>query len=79
MNGRDLGADLGISIGQEYPGYQKALDIINSNYKNSNKAGMVNVLKLDKESMPYVWKLLNGTLLGGAAFTTYNLNNNGKN
>ena len=55
------------------------LPIINSNYKNSNKAGMVNVLKLDKESMPYVWKLLNGTLLGGAAFTTYNLNNNGKN
>lgn len=79
MNGRDLGADLGISIGQEYPGYQKALDIINSNYKNSNKAGMVDVLKLDKESMPYVWKLLNGTLLGGIAFTTYNLNNNGKN
>ena len=79
MNGRDLGADLGISIGQEYPGYQKALDIINSNYKNSNKAGMVNVLKLDKESMPYVWKLLNGTLLGGTAFTTYNLNNNGQN
>ena len=79
MNGRDLGADLGISVGQEYPGYQKALDIINSNYKNSNKAGMVNVLKLDKESMPYVWKLLNGTLLGGTAFTTYNLNNNGQN
>ena len=79
MNGRDLGADLGISVGQEYPGYQKALDIINSNYKNSNKAGMVNVLKLDKESMPYVWKLLNGTLLSGTAFTTYNLNNNGKN
>ncbi len=40
---------------------------------------MVNVLKLDKESMPSVWKLLNGTLLGGTAFTTYNLNNNGKN
>lgn len=79
MNGRDLGADLGISVGQEYPGYQKALDIINSNYKNSNKAGMVNVLKLDKESMPYVWKLLNGTLLGGTTFTTYNLNNNGQN
>ena len=79
MNGRDLGADLGISVGQKYPGYQKALDIINSNYKNSNKAGMVNVLKLDKESMPYVWKLLNGTLLGGTAFTTFNLNNNGKN
>ena len=50
-----------------------------TNYKNSNKAGMVNVLKLDNESMPYVWKLLNGTLLSGAAFTTYNLNNNGQN
>lgn len=78
MNGRDLGADLGIAVGQKYPGYENALQLLNTAVDKSNKAGMLEVLKTDKESMPYVWKLLNGTLLGGAAFTTYNLSN-GKN
>lgn len=75
MNGRDLGADLGIAVGQKYPGYENTLQLLNTAKEKSNKAGMLEVLKTDKESMPYVWKLLNGTLLGGTAFTTYNLNN----
>lgn len=73
MNGRDLGADLGIAVGQKYPGYENTLQLLNTAKEKSNKAGMLEVLKTDKESMPYVWKLLNGTLLGGTAFTTYNL------
>lgn len=75
MNGRDLGADLGVAVGQKYPGYENALQLLNTAKDKSNKAGMLEVLKTDKESMPYVWKLLNGTLLGGTAFTTYNLSN----
>lgn len=75
MNGRDLGADLGIAVGQKYPGYENALQLLNTAKDKSNKAGMLEVLKTDEKSMPYVWKLLNGTLLGGTAFTTYNLSN----
>ena len=72
MNGRDLGSDLGIQVGQTYPGYQKALDILNSGKGKSSKDGMIPIFKTDEKSMPYVWKLLNGTLLSGAAITTIN-------
>ena len=62
MNTRDIGKDLGLKIGQEYPGYEKALQIIKSYPKNGPKYGLINYLKLDEESMPYVWKALTGTL-----------------
>ena len=62
MNTRDIGKDLGLKIGQEYPGYEQALQIIKSYPKNSPKSGLINYLKLDEESMPYVWKALTGTL-----------------
>lgn len=72
MNGRDLGHDLGISVGQSYPGYQKALETLNSGLGKSTKDGMIKLFKTDEQSMPYVWKLLNGTLLGGALVTKFN-------
>lgn len=62
MNTRDIGKDLGLKIGQEYPGYEQALQIIKSYPKNGPKSGLINYLKLDEESMPYVWKALTGTL-----------------
>ena len=74
MNGRDLGHDLGISVGQSYPGYQKALETLNSGLGKSTKDGMIKLFKTDEQSMPYVWKLLNGTLLGGALMTKINTN-----
>ena len=74
MNGRDLGHDLGISVGQSYPGYQKALETLNSGLGKSTKDGMIKLFKTDEQSMPYVWKLLNGTLLGGALMTKININ-----
>lgn len=74
MNGRDLGSDLGISVGQSYPGYQKALETLNSGLGKSTKDGMIKLFKTDEQSMPYVWKLLNGTLLGGALMTKINTN-----
>lgn len=74
MNGRDLGHDLGISVGQSYPGYQKALETLNSGLGKSTKDEMIKLFKTDEQSMPYVWKLLNGTLLGGALMTKINTN-----
>lgn len=62
MNARDIGKDLGLKIGQEYPGYEKAYQIITNYPKNDPKSGLIQYLKLDKESMPYVWKSLTGTL-----------------
>lgn len=35
---------------------------------------MIKLFKKDEQSMPYVWKLLNGTLLGGALLTKFNNN-----
>lgn len=64
----------GISVGQSYPGYQKALETLNSGLGKSTKDGMIKLFKTDEQSMPYVWKLLNGTLLGGALMTKINTN-----
>lgn len=35
---------------------------------------MIKLFKTDEKSMPYVWKLLNGTLLEGALMTKINTN-----
>ena len=60
MNARDYGKEIGLKIGQEYPGYEKALELINNN-KNGFKSGLRDMFYLDKEHMPYVWKALTGT------------------
>ena len=83
MNGRDLGKDMGIETFQEYPGYEKAPEIIKNHindYNNgkvkSSKIGMFKVLDIeDKKSMPYIQRLLNGTLLGADAISIGNQNN----
>lgn len=63
QNLRNLGQELKLSVGQEYPGYKNALDIIN-NSGNIPHGFFKQYLKTDKESMPYVWKALVGTQFG---------------
>lgn len=63
QNLRNLGQELKLSVGQEYPGYKNALDIIN-NSGNTTHSFLKPYLKTDKESMPYVWKALVGTQFG---------------
>ena len=63
QNLRNLGQELKLSVGQEYPGYKNALDIIN-NSENTTHSFLKPYLKTDKESMPYVWKALVGTQFG---------------
>lgn len=63
QNLRNLGQELKLSVGQEYPGYENALDIINS-LGNTNCSFLKPYLKTDKESMPYLWKALVGTQFG---------------
>lgn len=82
MNMRDTGVDLGIKVGEKYPGYEKALKIINE-YEGPKKE-LKEGLNLTKELLPYVWKALNGTqfmqvvpYIGiGAAATGYGLYDN---
>ena len=76
MNARDYGKEIGLKIGQEYPGYEKALELINSN--NGFKSGLRSMFYLDKEHMPYVWKALTGTQFAVPAvgFSLPFLNNN---
>ena len=77
MNARDYGKEIGLEIGQEYPGYEKALELINSN-NNGFKSGLKNMFYLDKEHMPYVWKALTGTqfAIPAVGFSLPFLNNN---
>ena len=63
QNLRNLGQELKLSVGQKYPGYKNALDIINSS-GNTTHSFLKPYLKTDKESMPYVWKALVGTQFG---------------
>lgn len=63
QNLRNLGQELKLSVGQKYPGYKNALDIIN-NSGNTTHSFLKPYLKTDKESMPYVWKALVGTQFG---------------
>lgn len=75
MNARDYGKELGLQVGQEYPGYEQALQLINTN-KNGFKSGLLNMFYLDKEHMPYVWKALTGTQFAAPVVGVSLLNNN---
>lgn len=63
QNIRDIGRELGLSVGQSYPGYDQALKILQnvSLFKNPVKQDIATYLKTDKNSMPNVWKALTGT------------------
>lgn len=63
QNLRNLGQELNLSVGQQYPGYKNALDIINNSEKTM-RSFLKPYLKTDEESMPYVWKALVGTQFG---------------
>lgn len=63
QNLRNLGQELNLSVGQQYPGYKNALDIINNSEKTTHSF-LKPYLKTDEESMPYVWKALVGTQFG---------------
>ena len=78
QNLRNLGQELKLSVGQEYPGYKNALDIIN-NSENTTHSFLKPYLKIDKESMPYVWKALVGTQFGLSPIYLNNTNDNGFN
>ena len=78
QNLRNLGQELKLSVGQEYPGYKNALDIIN-NSENTTHSFLKPYLKMDKESMPYVWKALVGTQFGLSPIYLNNTNDNGFN
>lgn len=66
QNIRDIGRSLGLKVGQEYPGYDKALQILRNKdlIENSAKREIASYLKTDKKSMPRVWKALTGTFFG---------------
>lgn len=63
QNIRDIGRSLGVTVGQKYPGYDKALQILRNKdlIENGAKREIAGYLKTDKKSMPRVWKALNGT------------------
>lgn len=63
QNIRDVGRELGLSVGQPYPGYNQALKILQNKslFKNPVKRDIADFLKTDKNSMPNVWKALTGT------------------
>lgn len=63
QNIRDVGRELGLSVGQPYPGYDQALKILQNKslFKNPVKRDIADFLKTDKNSMPNVWKALTGT------------------
>ena len=62
QNIRDIGRELGLSVGQQYPGYDEALKILQNTslFKNPVKQDIAKFLKTDKASMPNVWKALTG-------------------
>ena len=78
QNLRNLGQELKLSVGQKYPGYKNALDIIN-NSENTTHSFLKPYLRMDKESMPYVWKALVGTQFGLSPIYLNNTNDNGFN
>lgn len=59
-NMRDLGREIGITQETPYPGYEEALRRLEEAKSYSTKGGIVDVLRLDKEHMPYIWKALQG-------------------
>lgn len=78
-NTRDLGKFYGIKVGQEYPGPEKTLELLNRMEQEARpgfQKKFIQAFRRDLEHLPYVWKALNGTqwalLLGttGAAGTS---------
>lgn len=63
QNIRDIGRQLGLSVGQPYPGYDKAVSVLKNtkNLKNKTKQNIASFLKTDEKAMPNVWKALTGT------------------
>lgn len=57
----------------EYPGYDKALQILRNKdlIENSAKREIAGYLKTDKKSMPRVWKALTGTFFWYANSNNY--------
>lgn len=72
----DLGRDLGLKIGQKYPGYDKVMDMLNK--YNGDKGFMIKQLNDSKAGMRHVWDAMTGKyftlpLIGGTTY--YKLNN----
>lgn len=80
QNVRDIGESLGLTIGQEYPGYDKALEILKGTktLKNRAQRDIASFLKTDKKSMPFVWKALTGTLFSAPVLIKINRNHEKK-
>ena len=63
-NSRDLGKYYGIKVGQEYPGPEKTLELLNKMEREANtgfQKKFVQAFRKDPEHLKYVWKALNGT------------------
>lgn len=72
----DLGRELGLKLGQKYPGYDKVIDMLNK--YNGNKGFMIKQLNDSKAGMRHVWDAMTGKyfilpLIGGTTY--YKLNN----
>lgn len=63
-NTRDLGKFYGIKVGQEYPGPEKTLQLLNRMEREAKpgfQKRFIQAFRRDPEHLPYVWKALNGT------------------
>lgn len=80
QNIRDIGRELGLSVGQQYPGYDEALKILQNTslLKNPVKQDIAKFLKTDKTSMPNVWKALTGTFFSVPVLTNSTIHKNEK-
>lgn len=80
QNIRDIGRELGLSVGQQYPGYDEALKILQNTslLKNPVKQDITKFLKTDKASMPNVWKALTGTFFSVPVLTNSTIHKNEK-
>ena len=61
MNARDVGRELGLKIGQQYPGPEEVLRLLDSYPKTGQKAFIIPGFNRSVEALPYVWKALTGT------------------
>ena len=65
----DVGYDLGLTYGQEYPGYEVASKMLKDYIDGGGyKADVAKAFKTDEASMPFVWKALTGAQMGVAPF-----------
>lgn len=80
-NSRDLGKFYGIKVGQEYPGPEKTLELLNrmeQEAKPGFQKKFVQSFRRDPEHLEFVWKALNGTqwaLIPTIVGTNYIMNN----